>query len=149
MLVDVKIPPNIGGIYHKNHINRMELVKIAHYAFLDENNIVTEVIVGRNEDEVVDGISDWEAYYGEFRGQRCVRTSYNANIRKNYAGIGFYFDEERDAFIPPKPFDSWVLDEETCQWGAPVPYPEDGGVYFWNEDLLNWEEVIMEEPVVE
>ena len=69
---------------------------MAHYAFLDENNIVTEVIVGRNEDEVVDGISDWEEYYGQLRGQRCLRTSYNANIRKNYAGIGYSYSDSLD-----------------------------------------------------
>ena len=112
---------------------------MAHYAFLDENNIVTEVIVGRNETEVVNGISDWEAYYGKFRNQVCVRTSYNGNIRKNYAGIGFTYDAERDAFISPTPYESWVLDEETCQWEAPVPYPDDGLVYSWNEELTDWE----------
>lgn len=112
---------------------------MAHYAFLDENNIVTEVIPGRNEWEVVDGISDWEAYYGEFRGQVCKRTSYNGNYRKNYAGIGFYFDEARDAFIAPKPFESWLLDEETCRWQAPTPYPIDGARYMWVEDDLNWQ----------
>jgi len=112
---------------------------MAHYAFLDENNIVTEVIVGRNEDEVVDGISDWEAYYGEFRGQVCVRTSYNGNIRKNYAGIGFTYDLDRDAFISPKPYPSWLLVEETAQWEAPVPYPEDELMYSWNEEIIDWE----------
>ena len=94
---------------------------MAHYAFLDENNIVTEVIVGRNEDEIVEGISDWEAHYGEFRGQRCVRTSYNNNIRKNYAGIGYTYDEARDAFIPPKPdchTDLITFDEQTCRWNC-------------------------------
>ena len=75
---------------------------MAHYAFLDENNIVTEVIPGRNENEVVDGISDWEAHYGEFRGQRCVRTSYNSNIRGTYAGIGYYYNEEEDIFVAPQ-----------------------------------------------
>jgi hypothetical protein len=114
---------------------------MAHYAFLDENNIVTEVIPGRNEWEVVDGISDWEAHYGAFRGQVCKRTSYNGNYRKNYAGIGFYFDEARDAFIPPKPFESWLLDEDTCQWDAPTPMPTDGQMYRWVEDDLNWQVV--------
>ena len=94
---------------------------MAHYAFLDENNIVTEVITGRNEDEVVNGISDWEAYYGTLRGQVCKRTSYNNRYRKNYAGIGFYFDETRDAFIPPKlechP-ELVSLNEETCLWNC-------------------------------
>jgi hypothetical protein len=117
---------------------------MAHYAFLNENNIVTEVIVGRNETEVVDGISDWEAYYGQFRGQTCKRTSYNANIRKNYAGIGYTYDASRDAFIPPKPFASWVLNEDTCNWGAPTPYPTDGGLYRWVEADLNWQLVATE-----
>jgi hypothetical protein len=91
---------------------------MAHYAFLDENNVVTEVIVGRHEHEVVDGISDWEAHYGEFRGQVCKRTSYNGNIRKNYAGIGFTYDESRDAFIAPKSncHPEEVLNEDTCVW---------------------------------
>jgi len=111
---------------------------LGHYAFLDENNIVTEVIVGKNENEIVDGITDWEAYYGEFRGQTCVRTSYNGNIRKNYAGIGFTYDAQRDAFISPKPFDSWLLDEETAQWQAPIAYPTDGLIYQWDETVLDW-----------
>lgn len=92
---------------------------MAHYAFLDENNIVTEVIVGRNEWETVDGISDWEEYYGKLRGQKCVRTSYNGNIRKNYAGIGYKYDESLDVFIGPKPEchpGKAVLDEETYFW---------------------------------
>ena len=69
-------------------------------------------------------------------------TSYNGNIRKNDAGIGYSYDSERDAFIPPKPFDSWTLNEETCRWEAPVPYPTDGKVYSWNEDITNWEEAV-------
>lgn len=125
---------------------------MAHYAFLDDNNIVTEVIVGRNENEVVDGISDWETHYGEFRGQRCVRTSYNTQggvhenggtpFRKNYAGIGFTYDEGRDAFIPPQPFPSWVLNEDTCMWDSPVPYPNDGQVYEWDEDTVSWVQIV-------
>lgn len=111
---------------------------MAHYAFLDENNIVTEVITGRNETEIVDGISDWEAYYGELRGQICVRTSYNGNIRKNYAGIGFTYDQARDAFIAPKPFVSWVLNEKTCQWEAPIPYPNGDLMYKWDEETNDW-----------
>lgn len=74
---------------------------MAHYAFLDENNVVTAVIVGRHEWEIVDGISDWEAHYGEIRGQRCLRTSYNGNIRGRYAGIGYRYDEALDEFIAP------------------------------------------------
>ena len=119
---------------------------MAHYAFLDDNNIVTEVITGRNEDEVVDGISDWETYYGNLRGQRCVRTSYNANIRKNYAGIGFRYDDDLDAFIPPQPYPSWLLNEDTAQWEAPIPYPDGDLMYGWNEELGDWEPVIFESP---
>lgn len=124
---------------------------MAHYAFIDENNIVTQVIVGRNEWEVVDGISDWETYYGELHGQRCVRTSYNANIRKNYAGIGFTYDETLDAFVPPQPYASWTLNEETAQWEAPTPYPDDGLMYGWNEELGDWEALVFESetPAVE
>lgn len=113
---------------------------MAHYAFLDEENIVTEVITGIDETELIEG-KDPEVWYGEFRGQRCVRTSYNGNIRKNYAGIGFTYDEERDAFIPPKPYDSWELNEETCTWISPIPYPDDGIIYSWNEDVADWEAI--------
>lgn len=119
---------------------------MAHYAFLDENNIVTEVIVGKDE-----GNFDWEQQYGSFRGQACKRTSYNTRggvhlnggtpLRKNYAGIGYTYDWQRDAFIPPKPFNSWVLNEETCLWDAPTPMPTDGKFYVWNEQTLSWEEV--------
>jgi hypothetical protein len=103
---------------------------MAHYAFLDANNIVTEVIVGKNEGE--DGIN-WEQHYGEFRKQVCKRTSYNTQggvhtsggtpYRKNYAGIGYSYDPVRDAFVPPKPYASWVLNEDTCLWTAPVAMP--------------------------
>jgi hypothetical protein len=111
---------------------------MAHYAFLDNNNIVTDVIVGIDETELIEGL-DTETWYGNFRGQVCKRTSYNGNIRKNYAGIGFTYDAELDAFIPPKPFASWQLVEETCQWEAPIPYPTDGFTYAWNEAELSWE----------
>jgi len=118
---------------------------MAHYAFLDGNNTVTEVIVGKDEGQ--DGIN-WEQWYGEFRGQVCKRTSYNTSggvhssggtpFRKNYAGIGYTYDEARDAFIPPKPFASWLLNEESCLWEAPAQYPADGGMYTWDEDAQNW-----------
>lgn len=88
---------------------------MAHYAFLNDNNIVTEVITGKDENELLDGETP-EIWYAEFRGQRCVRTSYNARIRKNFAGIGFYYDDQLDAFIPPKPGPDYHLDEQTCQW---------------------------------
>ena len=124
---------------------------MAHYAFIDENNIVVSVITGRDEFDTHAGVTDWEAYYGNVRGLTCKRTSYNTAggehagngvpFRKNYAGIGFTFDPDKGtdgAFIPPKPFESWVLDEDTCLWEAPVPYPEDGGVYTWDEDAGDW-----------
>jgi hypothetical protein len=122
---------------------------MAHYAFLT-NNIVTEVIVGKEEGE--DGI-DWEQRYSEIRGQTCKRTSFNTHggvhkyggvsFRKNYAGVGFSYNPIRDAFIPPKPFDSWVLDEETCLWQAPVPFPTDGAEkdYSWDEIIKSWVEI--------
>ena len=114
---------------------------MAHYAFIDENNIVTEVIVGRNEDETVDGIFDWEKHYEEFRpGLKCIRTSYHGNIRKNFAGIGFTYDEERDAFIAPKPFESWVLNED-ARWQAPVARPTDNKQYSWDEATISWLEI--------
>jgi hypothetical protein len=112
---------------------------MAHYAFLDERNIVTEVITGVNETELIEGLTP-EEWYGNFRNQRCVRTSYNGNIRKNYAGKDYTYDEERDAFIAPKPYFKWVLNEETCQWEAPTPYPTDGKRYIWNDNRGEWEE---------
>lgn len=119
---------------------------MAHYAFLDVNNIVTEVIVGRQETDEIYGITDWEIHYGQIRNQVCKRTSYNGNIRKNYAGIGFTYDEGRDAFIPPKPFDSWLLDEDTCQWEAPIPYPDDDLMYQWDEEQGDWTPIVFENP---
>ena len=110
---------------------------MAHYAFLDENNIVTEVIVGKNEGE--DGI-DWEVWYGDFRGQVCKRTSYNGNIRKNYAGIGYSYNADIDAFVAPKPYASWTLDAN-AQWQAPKAMPTDGKMYSWNEESQTWVEV--------
>jgi hypothetical protein len=111
---------------------------MAHYAFLDENNVVTEVIVGIEETELIEGL-DTETWYGNFRGQTCKRTSYNSNIRKNYAGIGFTYDSVRDAFIPQKPFNSWLLNEDTCLWESPTPRPSGDGMYQWVEDDLNWQ----------
>jgi hypothetical protein len=88
---------------------------MAHYAFLDETNVVTEVIVGIDETELIEGL-DTETWYGNFRGQVCKRTSYNGNIRKNYASIGHSYDETLDAFIPPKCHEQAILDETNCKW---------------------------------
>ena len=124
---------------------------MAHYAYLDENNVVTMVIVGKNEDEAP---GDWETYY------KAKRTSYNTRggvyydpnsnepgadqskaFRKNYAGIGYTYDAVRDAFIPPQPYPSWVLNETSCLWDAPVPYPTDGKRYAWDEATVSWVEI--------
>ena len=110
---------------------------MAHYAFLDAENVVTEVITGMNETELIEGLLP-ETWYGNFRGQVCKRTSYNNNIRYNYAGIGYTYDTARDAFIAPKPYASWVLDEATCRWGAPVAMPSEGGPWTWDEDTESW-----------
>lgn len=121
---------------------------MAHFAKLDENNIVVFVTVGRQEDD------GKEAELTARTGDVYKQTSYNTiggvhtlggtPLRKNYAGIGYTYDEARDAFIPPKPFKSWVLDEDTCLWNPPVPMPEDGKRYQWNEELINWEEIVEE-----
>jgi hypothetical protein len=111
---------------------------MAHYAFLDDNSVVTEVITGIDENELIDGLSP-EDWYANFRGQPCVRTSYSGSIRKNYAGVGYTYDESRDAFIPPKPpFESWTLNEETCIWEPPVALPDDEIGYEWVEETQSW-----------
>jgi hypothetical protein len=109
---------------------------MAHYAFLDDNNIVTEVIVGIDETELIGGL-DPETWYGNFRGQRCVRTSYNGNIRKQYAGIGFTYDESADVFIAPQPYPSWSLDQNH-DWQAPKPYPDSKFTHVWDEKNQEW-----------
>jgi hypothetical protein len=112
---------------------------MAHYAFLDGNNRVTEVIVGIDETELIDGL-DPETWYGNFRGQVCKRTSYNAKTngyRGNYAGIGYTYDSDLDVFLVPKPFESWSLDSN-YDWQAPTPQPADGKRYRWDETSLAW-----------
>ena len=112
---------------------------MAHYAFLDSNNIVTEVITGIDETQTIEGL-DTETWYGNFRGQVCKRTSYNSNIRKNYAGIGFTWDGK--GFAAPKPYESWTLDTDTYLWNAPTPMPVEEGKFFaWDEPTLSWVEV--------
>ena len=117
---------------------------MAHFAKL-ENNVVTQVIVVSNQDILDEQGQESEQkgidFCSNLLGGTWKQTSYNAKIRKNYAGIGYTYDEGRDAFIPPKPFDSWLLDEDTCQWKAPVDYPTDGKRYTWNEETTSWNEV--------
>ena len=109
---------------------------MAHYAFLDSNNVVTEVITGIHETELIEGL-DTETWYGNFRGQVCKRTSYNNKIRKQYAGRGFKYDAVADIFIAPQPYGSWVLDSNH-DWQPPTPMPLTGGPYSWNEAELKW-----------
>jgi hypothetical protein len=120
---------------------------MAHFAKLDQDNIVIEVNVVNNND-----IKDLPFPESELLGLQFLntffndssvwkQTSYNRNFRKNYAGIGYTYDNVRDAFIPPKPFNSWVLNENTCLWEAPIPAPTDGKRYRWNESITNWIEV--------
>ena len=108
---------------------------MAHYAFLDENNVVTEVIVGIDETKLIAGL-DAETWYGNFRSQTCKRTSYNGNIRKQYAGIGYTYDADNDVFIAPQPFASWSLDEN-FDWQPPTPRPTEGR-WYWNEAEQVW-----------
>ena len=129
---------------------------MAHYAFLDENNVVTEVIVGIDESELIEGVTP-EIWYGNFKGQTCKRTSINSwggkrlNVetgyfsepgafRKNYAVIGGIYNEEKDAFISPKQYNSWIFDEEMCVWKAPVDQPDITNPWIWNEETLSWDE---------
>jgi hypothetical protein len=111
---------------------------MAHYAFLDENNIVTEVITGIDETELIEGL-DPETWYGNFRDQVCKRTSYNNNIRGTYAGIGYSYNNEEDIFIAPQPYPSWI--RNGSGWEAPIPMPLDDQRYIWNEDNISWDEV--------
>ena len=114
-------------------------------------NIVTEVIVGKDE---TDGPINWEIHYGNIREQVCKRTSYNTvggvhlyggtPFRKNFAGIGYSYDESRDAFIPPKIYESWVLNETTCLWDPPIAYPDDGLEYEWDEPQQQWIQITTE-----
>lgn len=118
---------------------------MANFAQLDENNVVLQVIVISNDDIIDQEGNESEDIGAEFckslLGQDTIwkQTSYNASFRKNYAGVGYIYDETRDAFIPPKPYDSWVLNEETCLWESPIPYPTDGLDYIWNENKQEWE----------
>ena len=116
---------------------------MAYFAQLDENNIVLQVISVHNNELLDNGVESENkgiSFCQSLFGDNIVwkQTSYNETFRKNYAGIGFTYDSQRDAFIPPKPFDSWILNEETCLWDSPTPYPTDDGDYYWDEETLSW-----------
>ena len=121
---------------------------MAHFAELDSNNVVKQVIVVSNADTSTAQGDEKEsigiAFCERLFGGTWVKTSYNGNIRKNYAGIGYTYDKDRNAFIPPKPYASWVLNETTCRWDAPVAMPSDAGqgdppkMYTWDENTVNW-----------
>ena len=119
---------------------------MSHFAHIDENNIVTQVIVAEqdfiNSGAVGDPASWVQTSYNTYAGQH---KNGGTPLRKNYAGIGYSYDAGRDAFIPPKPYNSWTLDEDTCLWNAPTPMPTDGKIYTWNEDTLSWDEVVIPE----
>jgi len=115
---------------------------MAHYAFITDG-IVTEVITGIDETELIEGL-DTETWYGNFRGQVCKRTSYNSKIRGTYAGIGFTYNETEDIFITPQPYPSWI--RSGSFWNAPIPEPDDGKLYEWDETTLSWIEIEMQVP---
>lgn len=116
---------------------------MSHWSLLDENNIVINVLVGNNDDP-----DEGYQWLQENMPGKWVKTSYNTQagehilggipFRKNFGGLGYYYDEERDAFIPPKPFESWILNEDTCNYDPPIPYPNDGKYYWWNEEEKKW-----------
>lgn len=118
---------------------------MAHFAQLDENNVVLQVIVVHNNELLDDQNQESEllgiAFCKSLFGENTIwkQTSYHATIRKNFAGIGYTFDSNLDAFIPAKPYPSWLLDETTCSWNSSVAYPEDGNRYVWNEQTLSWD----------
>ena len=107
---------------------------MAHYALLDDNNVVTQVITGIDETELIEGL-DPETWYANFRGQPCIRTSYNGNIRKQYAGLGFVYLPDADVFVAPQPYASWTRDANH-DWQPPTPKPE--GNFYWSEEDLEW-----------
>jgi hypothetical protein len=122
---------------------------MAHFAKLDNDNTVLQVIVVDNNDILDENGNESEEvginFCTQLLGGIWKQTSYNATFRKNYAGIGFTYDNERDAFIPPKPFSKWVLNEDTCNWEAPVAYPDDEKRYAWNDNKGEWEELVIPE----
>jgi hypothetical protein len=123
---------------------------MAHFAQLDNNNQVVQVIVIHNnellDENGVEHESKGQAFCATLLGGTWVQTSYNASIRKNYAGPGFLYDPTRDAFIPPRPYNSWMLNEDTCKWYCPVEYPNSGDPYTWDESSLSWVSITQNQP---
>jgi hypothetical protein len=119
---------------------------MAHFAKLNEENIVLAVHVVNNNVINENGVESEEIgikFLSELHGhEKWKQTSYNSRIRKNYAGIGYTYDEQRDAFIPPKKYNSWILNEESCVYEPPIQYPDDGKMYAWNEQTISWKEII-------
>ena len=123
---------------------------MAHFAKINNQNIVEQVLVVKNDvilkSDGTESELKGKQFLNSILGQaKWVQTSYNGSFRKNFAGVGYTYDIERDAFIAPKPFNSWILNEDSCRWESPIPYPSDGKLYTWNEDISNWEELIIEE----
>ena len=117
---------------------------MAHFAQLDENNVVTQVIVVANEELMEDGVESEAkgiAFCQSLFGGNWKQTSYNSNIRKNYAGVGFTYQEDFDAFVPLQPYPSWTLNTDTARWDSPVAMPIDDKIYSWNEEQQQWIEV--------
>ncbi len=116
---------------------------MAHFAQLDNNDIVQRVIVVHNNELLDENGYEKESngvkFCEQLLGGTWIQTSYNGSFRKNFAGVGYTYDRQRLAFIPPKPFASWTLNEDTCLWNSPVPYPNDGNLYSWNEETLSWD----------
>ena len=115
---------------------------MAHFAKLNENNVVIKVHVVNNNVLLQDGVEVPQKgidFLNNLHGNaKWIQTSYNGNFRKNYAAAGYTYDSVRDAFIPPKPYNSWTLNEETCKWDPPTPYPDDGNFYGWDEETTSW-----------
>jgi len=125
---------------------------MSHYALIDDDNVVINVFVGSDENDLPQDYSSWEEYYSNFYNLTCLRTSYNTQknqhlnngipFRGNYAGIGYLYLEEYDIFVPPKEYESWILDLEMAIWVAPLPYPDNENNYSWNEESVAWEKMV-------
>jgi hypothetical protein len=134
-------------IVHTHLLEPEQLLSIkktmAHFAKIDDNNVVLEILVVHNNELINEHGVELEELGVQFLSSifnhtTWKQTSYNKTFRKNYAGIGYTYDASRDAFIPPKPYNSWILNADNCQWEPPILHPDDGKIYIWNEDILSW-----------